>query len=120
MEENKNNTTQQQERGHNPMSPFCEALMDATQPLNVLKQPDDSAIVICTDGHTVATRTLGNMGNAVGMITSKMLDNGSFATVIMEAATRYSMIRLKREGVLVPNEGVDDATEDTATIQPLN
>lgn len=73
-----------------PMSPFCEALMDATTPVGQLRQDCDTALVICTDGKEVAVRQCGNYPDAVRMIYSKMKADDKFAELIMEASVYYS------------------------------
>lgn len=73
-----------------PMSPFCEALMDATAPVAKLRQNCDTALVICTDGKDVNSRQCGNYPDAVRMIYSKMLNDDKFAELIMDASVNYS------------------------------
>lgn len=81
MEEKSNN---------NPMTPFCEALMESTTPLAELRQPQDTALILCTDGIRVACRQCGNYLDAVRMILSKMKADEKFAELIVEASMHYS------------------------------
>lgn len=83
MEEKSNNNS------NNPMSPFCEALMDATAPIAALRKQDDCALVICTDGTTVASRQAGMCDTAVKMLFSKMKSDKKLAEIVLQAGLHY-------------------------------
>lgn len=50
------------------MSPFCEALMGATESLHEKRQNGDTALTICSDGKTIASRQCGLYPDALTMI----------------------------------------------------
>ena len=72
------------------MSPFCEALMGATGALHDLRQNGDTALVICTDGISLASRQCGLYPEALRMIYTKMQADDKFAELILEASMVYS------------------------------
>lgn len=112
--EEKNNNEQQQER--EPMSPFCEALMSATESLIELRRPDDVALIMCSDGRTMSTRQGGNVVAARRMIYGKMLADAHFAELILEVAAAYSLRQFRgNEEAVGP---ADNAQQ--AEIKPLN
>ena len=118
MEENKNNTQKQQRE---PMTPFCEALMKATEDLNSLRQPGDSAIIICSDGKTLASRTGGTMEDATEMLFSKMRSNHAFARVVIDAVDMFTTYLLKHKlKKLEEVAGNEEKPANTANIKPLN
>lgn len=88
MEENKNNTEQQQEQ--HTMSDFCEALMNETSKLVEMRKDSDAAIILCTDGKTVASRQCGFYPTVLHMLYSKMISDMKFAEVVIEASMLYS------------------------------
>lgn len=108
MEQNNNSQTKE------PMSPFCEALMDATAPLCELRQNCDTALVICTDGNSLACRQVGNYPEALRMIFSKMMADDKFAELIVEAAMHYARRTVGHSAIHVPFK------EDTPIAQPTN
>lgn len=79
------------------MSEFCEALMDATGKLGDLRQESDCAILLCSDGNTLANRISGNMVQAFNLLLKEMLVDDNFAEVIMEACHAYSMTTLQHQ-----------------------
>lgn len=95
------------------MSPFCEALMDATKPLAELRDANDTAIVICTDGRQLAVRHCGNYLDAVRMIFTKMREDIQFAELITEACVNYS--KYLNESLLH-----QPFKEDTPISEPVN
>lgn len=88
MEENKNNNEQQQEKER--MSSFCEGLMAATELLKDACTQSDAAIILCTDGKTVASRQCGFYPTVLHMLYSKMISDMKFAEVVIEASMLYS------------------------------
>lgn len=108
MEQNNIPTTKE------PMSTFCEALMDVTAPLCELHQNSDTALVICTDGVNLACRQVGNYPEALRMIFSKMLADDKFAELIVEAAMHYARRTIGKSAIHVPFK------EDTPIAQPTN
>lgn len=107
MEEN--NTKQQE------MSAFCEALMQTTEPIINLQQPDDAAMIICTDGKRVACRLGGSWIAAKTMVVAKMIADKKFAEFILSAASSYAAYSLQGEDVIKEN-----ATDYNETINSLN
>ena len=108
MEQNNNSQTKE------PMSPFCEALMDATAPVAELRQDSDTALVICTDGNSLACRQVGNYPEALRMIFSKMMADDKFAELIVEAAMHYARRTIGKSAIHVPFK------EDTPIAHPIN
>ena len=72
-----------------PMSPFCEELMQCTGSIKSQKALSDTALVICTDGTSIGCRQCGNIEDAKRMIFSKMLNDEKFAEIILQAANSY-------------------------------
>lgn len=72
------------------LSPFCETLMDVTLPVAGMRQPSDCAIVICSDGKTVAARQCGLYPQVLSMIFCKMLNDDKFAELLTEASMLYA------------------------------
>lgn len=72
------------------MSPFCETLMDVTGSLHNLRQNGDTALIICTDGVSLASRQCGLYPEALRMIYTKMQADDKFAELILEASMVYS------------------------------
>ena len=105
MEEKSNN------QSNNQMSPFCEKLMEMSEPLAELRQPNDTAIIICTDGIKVANRQCGNYPDALRMVFTKMKADEKFAELIVEASIHYSRHLLKSYELF---------KEDTPIVQPIN
>lgn len=99
------------EENNNTMTPFCEALMQHTASLADLRQPNDTALILCTDGIRVANRQCGNYPDAVRMILSKMKADDRFAELIVEAGMLYSR-------QLVTSH--EPFKEDTPIVQPAN
>lgn len=108
MEQNNNSQTKE------PMSPFCEALMDATAPVAELRQNSDTALVICTDGQHLACRQVGNYPDALRMIFTKMMADDKFAELIIEASMHYARRTVGKSAIHVPFK------EDTPIAQPTN
>lgn len=82
---------EKQNNERNTMSAFCEELMGKTDSINGLQRlMDDAAIILCSDGKTVASRQCGLMPNVVRMLYAKMVSDDKFAEVIIEASMRYS------------------------------
>ena len=73
----------------NTMSPFCEAVMDATEELNQLKGVGDSALVLVSDGERLACRMAGNPGQMEAMLVVKMREDPFFRLVVSTALNRY-------------------------------
>jgi hypothetical protein len=72
-----------------PMSPFCEELMQCTGNIKSQKTLSDTALVICTDGISIGCRQCGNIEDAERMIFSKMLNDERFAEIMLQAASSY-------------------------------
>lgn len=73
----------------NTMSPFCEAIMEATKDLNGLKGSFDSALILCSDGNNLACRTAGNSQSVSLMIRIKMQQDPVFAETVARAVFEY-------------------------------
>lgn len=79
-----------QEEKLEPMSEFCEELMEATGNLKHLMGSEDCALVICSDGKTISARTRGQYPNMVKMLYSMMKNDDRYAELIIEASMLYS------------------------------
>lgn len=98
----------------NQMSPFCEALMEKTASLAEMRQPCDTALVICTDCNTVACRQTGTYDSAVRMLLAKAIADDKFAELLVETSMRYSRYLNSRKAH-------DFLKEDApASIKPIN
>ncbi len=100
-----------EEKSNNTMTPFCEALMECTAELADLRLPNDTALILCTDGIRVANRQCGNYPDAVRMILSKMKADDRFAELIIEAGMLYSRHLTTSHELF---------KEDTPIVQPAN
>lgn len=100
-----------EEKTNSTMTPFCEALMEKSASLAELRQPKDTAIVLCTDGVRVASRQCGNYPDAVNMIIAKMKAEDKFAELILEASMLYSRHLTTSHELF---------KEDTPIVQPAN
>lgn len=99
------------------MSPFCEALMGVTESLHEMRQNGDTALIICSDGKTMASRQYGLYPDALTMIYAKMKTDDKFAELITEAALCYSQwIRGKRS----EEPFKEDTPINNANIKPIN
>lgn len=88
MEEENNNTQQEQQE---TTQSFCEALMNATYPLKDLQQPQDSALIMCTNGKELLVRMCGSAHNIRFMLFAKCLQDPIFAKAIIETAAVYNV-----------------------------
>ena len=73
----------------NTMSPFCEAVMDATEEQVQLKGDNDSALVLVSDGERLACRMAGNPGQMEAMLVVKMREDPFFRLLVSTALNRY-------------------------------
>lgn len=80
-----NNNEQQEQK-----SQFCETLMKVTGAIGHLANPGDTAIVLCSDGKAVSSRQCGLYPDVLNMVYVKMLNDDSFAELIVESAMMYS------------------------------
>lgn len=101
------------------MSPFCEAIMDATESVSHLAQNNDSALVICSDGNTLAKRIRGNGFQIGNMIYTMMCRDQIFAVSVYEACRHWEEKALGYEKTLIsatspriPEDGVIDQSTD--------
>lgn len=83
------------------MSAFCEALMDATDGIDNLRQPSDAALLICSDGNVLATRKNGLYPDALRMVVYSMLNDDKLAELFTEAALLYSQ-KIQQRAIHVP------------------
>ena len=75
------------EENKKTMSPFCEAIMDATENVsNDLRQPGDCAIVLASDNNTLATRFAGNQLQILRLLYRTMKANRDFRQLLIEVA----------------------------------
>ena len=74
----------------NPMSEFCESLMDLSKKCSDLRVKEDSAILIVSDGKTISSRMCGMRSNVLDMLYSQMLSDLDFAELIVQASMHYS------------------------------
>lgn len=70
------------------MSPFCEAVMDATEEQIQLKDDNDSALVLVSDGKRMACRLAGNPAQMEAMLVVKMREDPVFRAVVSIALNR--------------------------------
>ena len=73
----------------NTMSPFCEAVMDATKEMGQLKGDNDSALLLVSDGKRMACRLAGNPAQIEAMLVVKMREDPVFRAVVSTALNRY-------------------------------
>lgn len=71
------------------MSEFCEAIMERTSDLNELKTERDCALVLCSDGDTLACRISGSPNRIVNILLKKMIADKQFAQVMSTAVHGY-------------------------------
>lgn len=71
------------------MSPFCEAIMDATEVISSQKTPSDSALILCSDGNTMACRVAGGSLQVSEMLKTKMQQDPVFAETVARAVFEY-------------------------------
>ena len=71
------------------MSPFCEAIMSATENVNTLKSSRDCALILCSDGDTLACRMKGHPFQIRSVLLKKMLVDDRFAKVVADAVSSY-------------------------------
>ena len=116
MEQNETINEQQQEK--QPMSPFCEALMDATDKIYNLEQPGDCAIAVCSDGKMVAIRKCGRPIDTMQMFYQLMKSDKDFMELVMESFAAYARHHLDES--LHARYKKDEPTDQTATIKSLN
>lgn len=98
------------------MSQFCEELMGVTESLDKLTGPDDRALVICSDGNTLAKRVCGNGDDLANMIYCLMLSDPGFIMVIHDAWERLikkslsetCLRALRAKPVELPEDGIPD------------
>ena len=83
------------------MSPFCEALMEATDGFDELRKPTDAALLICSDGNILSTRKNGLYPDALRMVLFAMLNDDKLAELFTEAALLYSQ-KLQQRAIHVP------------------
>lgn len=98
------------------MSPFCEALMNATDGIDNLRQPTDAALLICTDGNVLGTRKHGLYPNALRMVVYAMINDDKLAELFTEAALLYSQ-KLQHRAIHVPFK--EDTPIDNKNIEAL-
>lgn len=73
----------------NIMSPFCEAIMDTTKNLNELRGKFDHALILCSDGNTMACRIAGAVPDIALMLRMKMQEDPVFAEAVGMAVFYY-------------------------------
>lgn len=83
------------------MSAFCEALMEATDGFDELRQPSDAALLLCTDGNVLGARKQGLYPNALRMVVYAMLNDDKLAELFTEAALLYSQ-KIQHRAIHVP------------------
>lgn len=98
------------------MSAFCETLMDVTSSVASVRTPMDAAIILCTDGNTIASRQCGIYPTVLRMLYSKMMSDDKFAEVIMEASMKYSQQLLGK----FHKPFKEDLPYNQATVKPIN
>ena len=102
---NENETPKQEQ---STMSPFCEELMAAASAVHSdHRTTEDAAIVICTDGNTVASLQCGMYPTVLKMLQAKMMNDDRFAEVVIEASLMYSGSMLGKK-------------IQSANVQPIN
>lgn len=64
--------------------------MDATENnINELKRPTDSALILCSDGTTMAVRTAGLSPRIADMLCMQMVKEPVFAEILTQALHKY-------------------------------
>ena len=111
-----NETTKEQPL-EQPMSPFCEALMDATEKLDELAQDGDTAMSICCDGKRVAIRKCGKRSDMLEVFFQLMKSDEDFRKLVLEAYAYYLHLMVQKHSHTPFKE---DTPDQTATIKPLN
>ena len=71
------------------MSEFCEAIMERTADLIELKSERDCALLLCSDGDTLACRLEGSAHQVSSIISKKMLEDPVFAYCVGLAVNIY-------------------------------